>query len=255
MEITNNEPVAIPDFPNYYIDKNAHIYHNSRMLKYTINHKLFYVSVIKDGKRKLYRVDWLLAITFIPNPNNYKYILHKDGNGTNIQLENLYWVSKPNKPYRSTPIIAFKCYNECNEYVKTIYNKTIRHTYGLDEYKKIRNAAKHNILYNGYYWQAIKTIDDLCEPLSENVYDIDIYPRLENKIICENIHDILKKLLTPAQYNCIIARYFDGYTFQETAQLYGISKTRVDQLHARALKILSSSSELKTLYTSLISEV
>ena len=51
------------------------------------------VHLSKNGLTKLYRVNRLVAQAFIPNPNNYEYVLHKiavsDG-GTN-EVSNLYW--------------------------------------------------------------------------------------------------------------------------------------------------------------------
>ena len=42
-------------------------------------------------KNKKYSVHRLIAITFIPNPNNYPIINHKDGNKLNNKVENLEW--------------------------------------------------------------------------------------------------------------------------------------------------------------------
>ena len=37
-----------------------------------------YVSLWKDGKQKVHKVHRLVALHFIPNPNNYPMINHKD---------------------------------------------------------------------------------------------------------------------------------------------------------------------------------
>lgn len=35
----------------------------------------------------------LVAETFVPNPNNYQYVKHKDGNKLNNHAVNLMWVA------------------------------------------------------------------------------------------------------------------------------------------------------------------
>lgn len=47
-----------------------------------------------NGKRKHFLVHRLVAIVFIPNPNNYDEIHHKDENKANNNIENLEWCSR-----------------------------------------------------------------------------------------------------------------------------------------------------------------
>lgn len=49
------------------------------------------VSLTKNGKSKTYKVHRLVAVAFIPNPNNYPYINHKDENKANNHVDNLEW--------------------------------------------------------------------------------------------------------------------------------------------------------------------
>ena len=52
-----------------------------------------YMNVVlsKNGESKTYKVHRLAAKTFIPNPNNYPCINHKDEDKTNNNIENLEW--------------------------------------------------------------------------------------------------------------------------------------------------------------------
>lgn len=92
--------IAINEIENIYSasntgkiknDKSGFIYvHNSQKHDY-------YVSVVlktKSGKKKKYLQHRIIAQTFIPNPNNYLIINHKDGNKQNNCIDNLEWCTQ-----------------------------------------------------------------------------------------------------------------------------------------------------------------
>jgi hypothetical protein len=59
------------------------------------NGEYLYVNIYKNGKRCLAYVHRLVAITFIPNPENLSEVDHKDFNKLNNHKDNLQWKSKP----------------------------------------------------------------------------------------------------------------------------------------------------------------
>ena len=53
-----------------------------------------FAGLTKNKICKNYSVHRLVAKTFIPNPNNYKDVNHKDGNKKNNRIDNLEWCSR-----------------------------------------------------------------------------------------------------------------------------------------------------------------
>ncbi len=60
------------------------------------NHQNRYLAVClyKNGKSEDFRIHRLVALHFIPNPNNLPSVHHKDKNGKNNNVENLEWVNQ-----------------------------------------------------------------------------------------------------------------------------------------------------------------
>jgi len=100
MEIAGYEGI-------YYIERNGDIYSQDRivegkdgrvlfyegqLIKPRINNQGYYtVKLRKNGTQKHHYIHRLLALTYIPNPNNYPCVNHKDCNRLNNNLENLEW--------------------------------------------------------------------------------------------------------------------------------------------------------------------
>lgn len=49
------------------------------------------VTLEKDGKSEVLEIKYLVAQTFVPNPENKPFVIHKDGNKLNNSADNLAW--------------------------------------------------------------------------------------------------------------------------------------------------------------------
>lgn len=88
----------IPQYEGLYsIDRSGNVYSHisGKILKPHANHRgYFMVDLYKDGKVKKGIIHRLVAITYIPNPNNLPEIDHIDTNRQNNNVENLRWCSR-----------------------------------------------------------------------------------------------------------------------------------------------------------------
>ena len=96
-----------------------------------------YVSLHKDGIRKMFKVHRLVAEAFIPNPFGKEYVNHIDEDKSNNLYTNLSWVDfKENVDYSKSRLIARvsevgkieKVYNSINEIKEDGYSpSTVTH--------------------------------------------------------------------------------------------------------------------------------
>jgi hypothetical protein len=140
---------------HYSINRNGEVYSNShkRILK-PYNNSDGYINIglcINSIQKKL-SIHRLVALQFIPNPNNYPVIDHIDRNKHNNSLDNLRWTTRsinsrnwnrPNRPnssgFRNIYITNWGSYS-VNIILdkKCIFNKTFR---TLDEALSERDWA------------------------------------------------------------------------------------------------------------------
>jgi len=81
----------------YYIDPSGNVIgKRSRRLKiHTGTSGYQQVNVYKKGKQKTYLIHRLVALKYIPNPNNLPEVNHIDGDKLNNHYKNLEWCTRP----------------------------------------------------------------------------------------------------------------------------------------------------------------
>jgi hypothetical protein len=89
---------TIEDYPDYMISNMGRVkslkYGKERIIKQLKNKDGYWrVILCKEGKTKQYYIHRLVAMNFIPNPNNLPIINHKDENPSNNCVSNVEWCS------------------------------------------------------------------------------------------------------------------------------------------------------------------
>jgi chemotaxis response regulator CheB len=134
---------------------------NPKLLKGTPNSKGYPVITMKiNGNYKTIKIHRLVALTFIPNPENKPCVNHKDGNKQNNKAENLEWVTKSENTlhaYKNNLMSSGK--NKRNSklskdevtQIRDLYKNKI---YKIDELSVLYGMSKGgtaNIVYNNVW--------------------------------------------------------------------------------------------------------
>lgn len=79
--------------PAYYVSRQGQVYsaHTDRILKDCNCAGYRNVGLSVNGQCKSFKVHRLVALAFLPNPQNKPDVNHKDGNKANNWLSNLEW--------------------------------------------------------------------------------------------------------------------------------------------------------------------
>lgn len=106
--------------PNYHVTKNGKVYSNYKgkgWVKLSLNrikNNGYVIVSIRDtnGYRYTYNIHQLVALVYVPNPNNHKYVCHKDNIRTHNQLLYEYDTgmikAKLARKYGISPMLVYK---------------------------------------------------------------------------------------------------------------------------------------------------
>ena len=120
------------------------------------------VGLTKNGKTKKFYIHRLVAMAFIPNPNNYKYINHIDRNTSNNNYYNLEWCTAKQNVNHSInnirnaqnkykrPVIAINI-NTNNKVIYSGIKEAARKINGY--HSNIRKAILNNTIYKNNIWK------------------------------------------------------------------------------------------------------
>ena len=93
----------VKEYNHYEVNQFGEIRHRIRkkILKPRINNGYQYVNFKINGKNVNFSVHRIVANAFIPNPNGYTEVNHKDYNRSNNCVDNLEWVSSSQNKYHA----------------------------------------------------------------------------------------------------------------------------------------------------------
>lgn len=145
----------IPGYDGYFISEDGKIlskkFKNPKILTHQFSNaqkdKQPSITLTINKKAKKLRVVFLVALTFIDNPNQYNLIKYKDGNILNIHRNNLEWSDNPFDSEENWEVVKnFPNYEICEKGVRNINTKIM---------------LIPSITVSGYpYHHLVKTVND-----------------------------------------------------------------------------------------------
>jgi hypothetical protein len=98
----------IPGYEGLYLVSNTGEVFSLRCRRCLVQHQdrggYLRVPLVLDKKHKLWAVHRLVAMAFIPNPDNFPEINHRDENKTNNHEENLEWCTRKYNAHYGTAL-------------------------------------------------------------------------------------------------------------------------------------------------------
>ena len=88
--------MEIENYPNYLIYRDGRVYtkkHDKFLKPGTFYTGYYYVNLCRDGKPKPHTIHRLIAMHYIPNPQNKEQVDHKNRNRQDNRIENLRWTT------------------------------------------------------------------------------------------------------------------------------------------------------------------
>lgn len=132
------------------MDSSNH-YRKGNIMKHKLNPSGYYcIALCKDGKYKYINIHRLVAIAFIPNPNNLPQVNHIDEDKTNNRVDNLEWCTAQyntnygNRTQKAAKSNSIAQKGKCRpKRYKKINQKDMNGVF-IKQYESITAASKEN---------------------------------------------------------------------------------------------------------------
>lgn len=149
---------------------------NNYMMKPYIQHGYAHVTLQINKKPKRFNIHRLVAIAFIPNPENKPYVNHIDGNKSNNHVENLEWVTAAEntqhavrtglkQPTREREVVQFGLDGKRLYEYKSLA-EAARITGSLEE-KISMCCQQQRSQHNGFQWRYKNECCENLQPIKE----------------------------------------------------------------------------------------
>lgn len=117
----------IENSKNYFVDENGDIYRGERKLRRNLDHSGYRSVSVRylDGTLKRMYVHRIVALAFLPNPQQLKVVNHKNLDRSDNRVENLEWVSNRDNILHAIRMGA--CNLECGTRKNAMYEPELIH--------------------------------------------------------------------------------------------------------------------------------
>lgn len=182
----------IPTKNYYYITDTGELYSNytgeMKRIKTQINNRGR--EQVKLSDRKTYTIHRLVAMAFIPNPNNLPEVNHIDGNPLNNHVENLEWCDRSYNISHAweTGLQPQRHASNCSltqeeaDSIRYLYSKE---NYSIKDLSEMYSVCKTTIkdILNGKYYNLNKDIESVSKSKTQpklQQYDADVIRYIYN---------------------------------------------------------------------------
>lgn len=149
---------------------------NDYIMKQQIQNGYKHVTLQINKKPKRFNSHRLVAIAFIPNPENKPYVNHKDGNRTNNCVDNLEWVTAAENTQHAVKTGLMPPTKEKAVVQFDLNGNKIREFKSLSEAERLTGSMNSKIClccqlkrkqHNGFQWRYKNECGEKLNPIEE----------------------------------------------------------------------------------------